>query len=87
MSEQRGFCGSVYWKEEKNTAHKYTKCCLVGKVQLPAFPDVPELFKAMLTENSPSLRWERKLNHYLELDHTVTVYMVKCTTEIPSVCK
>ncbi|GBN90962.1 hypothetical protein AVEN_124067-1 [Araneus ventricosus] len=24
MSEQCGFCGAVYWKEEKNTAHKYT---------------------------------------------------------------
>ncbi|GBN98777.1 hypothetical protein AVEN_103969-1 [Araneus ventricosus] len=39
MSEQCGFCGAVYWKEEKNTAYKYTKCCHDGKVQLPAFPD------------------------------------------------
>ncbi|GBN91574.1 hypothetical protein AVEN_126972-1 [Araneus ventricosus] len=42
-----GFCGAVYWKEEKNTAHKYTKCCHDGKVQLPAFP---------LTENSPDAK-------------------------------
>ncbi|GBO43214.1 hypothetical protein AVEN_256993-1 [Araneus ventricosus] len=49
MSEQCGFCGAVYWKEEKNTAHKYTKCCHNGKVQLPAFPDAPELLKALLT--------------------------------------
>ncbi|GBM79862.1 hypothetical protein AVEN_40382-1 [Araneus ventricosus] len=47
MSEQCGFCGAVYWKEEKNTAHKYTKCCHDGKVQLPAFP---------LTENSPDAK-------------------------------
>ncbi|GBM67404.1 hypothetical protein AVEN_188003-1 [Araneus ventricosus] len=51
MSEQCGFCGSVYWKEEKNTAHKYTKCCHDGKVQLPAFP---------LTENSPDAKNYRK---------------------------
>ncbi|GBM69662.1 hypothetical protein AVEN_124444-1 [Araneus ventricosus] len=87
MSEQCGFCGAVYWKKVKNTAHKYTKCCHDGKVQLPAIPDAPELLKALLTENSPSLRWECKLNHYLELDHTVTVYMVKCSTEFPPVCK
>ncbi|GBN57351.1 hypothetical protein AVEN_247316-1 [Araneus ventricosus] len=96
MSEQSGFCGAVYWKKEKNIAHKYTKCCHDGKVQLPAFPDAPELLKALLTENSPdakmidsdfgntilplhSLRWERILNHHVELGHTVTVYMVKCT--------
>ncbi|GBL72654.1 hypothetical protein AVEN_178961-1 [Araneus ventricosus] len=53
MSEQCGFCGAVYWKEDKNTAHKYTKCCHDGKVQLPTFPDAPELLKALLTENSP----------------------------------
>ncbi|GBL84543.1 hypothetical protein AVEN_117273-1 [Araneus ventricosus] len=53
MSEQCGFCGAVYWKEEKNTAHKYTKCCHDGKVQLPTFPDAPELLKSLLTENSP----------------------------------
>ncbi|GBL83774.1 hypothetical protein AVEN_132666-1 [Araneus ventricosus] len=47
MSEQCGFCGAVYWKEEKNTAHKYTKCCHDGKVQLPAF---------LLTENSPDAK-------------------------------
>ncbi|GBN87992.1 hypothetical protein AVEN_107373-1 [Araneus ventricosus] len=47
MSEQCGFCGAVYWKEEKNTAHKYTKCCHDGKVQLPAFP---------LPENSPDAK-------------------------------
>ncbi|GBO37931.1 hypothetical protein AVEN_55434-1 [Araneus ventricosus] len=48
MSEQCGFCGAVYWKEEKNTAHKYTKCCHDGKVQLPAFPDAPELIESKL---------------------------------------
>ncbi|GBM42692.1 hypothetical protein AVEN_219144-1 [Araneus ventricosus] len=47
MSEQCGFCGAVYWKEAKNTAHKYTKCCHDGKVQLLAFP---------LTENSPDAK-------------------------------
>ncbi|GBM19765.1 hypothetical protein AVEN_59445-1 [Araneus ventricosus] len=100
MSEQCGFCGAVYWKEEKNTAHKYTKCCHDGKVQLPAFPDAPELLKVLLTEIHLMLkiidsefgntilplhshRWEHKLNHHVELGHTVTVYMVKCTTEFP----
>ncbi|GBN58746.1 hypothetical protein AVEN_17016-1 [Araneus ventricosus] len=48
MSEQCGFCGAVYWKEEKNTAHKYTKCFHDGKVQLPAFPDAPELIESKL---------------------------------------
>ncbi|GBM42718.1 hypothetical protein AVEN_219163-1 [Araneus ventricosus] len=47
MSEQCGFCGAVYWKAEKNTAHKSTKCCHDGKVQLPAFP---------VTENSPDAK-------------------------------
>ncbi|GBN87761.1 hypothetical protein AVEN_132969-1 [Araneus ventricosus] len=84
MSKQCGFCGAVYWKKEKNTAPMYTKCCHDGKVQLPAFPVALELLKALLTENSTSLRWERKLNHYMKLDHTVTVYMVKCATEFPS---
>ncbi|GBM02783.1 hypothetical protein AVEN_10172-1, partial [Araneus ventricosus] len=55
MSEQCGFCGDVYWKEEKNTAHKYKKYH-DGKVQLPAFPDALELLKILLTENSPDAK-------------------------------
>ncbi|GBM36466.1 hypothetical protein AVEN_234842-1 [Araneus ventricosus] len=53
MSEQCVFCGVVYWKKLKNTAHKYTKRCHDGKVQLPVFSDVLEPLKALLTENSP----------------------------------
>ncbi|GBO11597.1 hypothetical protein AVEN_7090-1 [Araneus ventricosus] len=65
MSEQCGFCGAVYWKEEKNTAHKYTKCCQDGKVQLPAFPDAPELLKALLTENSPDAKnYRQRIREY-----------------------
>ncbi|GBO02818.1 hypothetical protein AVEN_171026-1 [Araneus ventricosus] len=85
------FVGQFIGRKRKNTAHKYTNCCHDGKVQLPAFPDAPELLKALLSENSPdakiidsdfgntilplhSLRWERKLNHHVELGHTVTFY-------------
>ncbi|GBO40804.1 hypothetical protein AVEN_212029-1, partial [Araneus ventricosus] len=65
MSEQCGFCGAVYWKEEKNTAHKYTKCCHDGKVQLPAFPDAPELLKVLLTENSPDAKnYRQRIREY-----------------------
>ncbi|GBN03199.1 hypothetical protein AVEN_136525-1, partial [Araneus ventricosus] len=65
MSEQCGFCGVVYWKEEKNTAHKYTKCCHDGKVQLPAFPDAPELLKVLLTENSPDAKnYRQRIREY-----------------------
>ncbi|GBM87274.1 hypothetical protein AVEN_184808-1 [Araneus ventricosus] len=65
MSEQCGFCGAVYWKEEKNTAHKYTKCCHDGKVQLPAFPDTPELLKVLLTENSPDAKnYRQRIREY-----------------------
>ncbi|GBN05136.1 hypothetical protein AVEN_123239-1 [Araneus ventricosus] len=65
MSEQCGFCGAVYWKEEKNTAHKYTKCCHDGKVQLPAFPDAPELLKAFLTENPPDAKnYRQRIREY-----------------------
>ncbi|GBN14258.1 hypothetical protein AVEN_174904-1 [Araneus ventricosus] len=65
MSEQGGFSGAVYWKEEKNTAHKYTKCCHDGKVQLPAFPDAPELLKALLTENSPDAKnYQQRIREY-----------------------
>ncbi|GBL89911.1 hypothetical protein AVEN_178339-1 [Araneus ventricosus] len=65
MSEQCGFCGAIYWKEEKNTAHKYTKCCHDGKVQLPAFPDVPELLKTLLTENSPDAKnYRQRIREY-----------------------
>ncbi|GBM03530.1 hypothetical protein AVEN_237128-1 [Araneus ventricosus] len=85
MSKQCGFVGLFIGKKKtEETAHKYTKCCHDGKVRLPAFAVALELLKALLTENSPSLRWERKLYHYMKLDHTVTVYMVKCTTEFPS---
>ncbi|GBO05696.1 hypothetical protein AVEN_195053-1 [Araneus ventricosus] len=59
MSEQCGFCGAVYWKEE------YTKCCHDGKVQLPAFPDAPELLKALLTENSPDAKnYRQRIREY-----------------------
>ncbi|GBM69330.1 hypothetical protein AVEN_155754-1 [Araneus ventricosus] len=65
MSEQCGFCGAVYWKEEKNTAHKYTKCCHDGNVQLPAFPDAPELLKVLLTENSPDAKnYPQRIREY-----------------------
>ncbi|GBN95692.1 hypothetical protein AVEN_35179-1 [Araneus ventricosus] len=65
MSEQCVFCGAVYWREEKNTAHKYTKCCNDGKVQLPAFPDAPELLKALLTENSPDAKnYRQRIQEY-----------------------
>ncbi|GBN23436.1 hypothetical protein AVEN_118180-1 [Araneus ventricosus] len=65
MSEQCGFCGAVYWKEEKNTAHKYTKCCHDGKVQLPAFPDAPELLKVLLTENSTDAKnYRQRIREY-----------------------
>ncbi|GBL73408.1 hypothetical protein AVEN_159419-1 [Araneus ventricosus] len=47
------FVGLFIGRKRKNTAHKYTKCCHDGKVQLLAFPDAPELLKALLTENSP----------------------------------
>ncbi|GBO39651.1 hypothetical protein AVEN_11049-1 [Araneus ventricosus] len=65
MSEHCGFCGAVYWKEEKNAAHKYTKCCHDGKVQLPAFPDALELLKALLTENSPDAKnYRQRIREY-----------------------
>ncbi|GBN22847.1 hypothetical protein AVEN_217629-1 [Araneus ventricosus] len=65
VSEQCGFCGAVYWKEEKNSAHKYTKCCHDGKVQLPAFPDATEILKALLTEHSPDAKnYRQRIREY-----------------------
>ncbi|GBM87674.1 hypothetical protein AVEN_212456-1 [Araneus ventricosus] len=65
MSEQCGFCGAVYWKEEKNTAYKYTKCCHDGKVQLPAFP---------LTENSPDAKNYRQCHFIFCMTHAQYVF-------------
>lgn len=65
MSEVCVFCGALYWKEEKNTAHKYTKCCHDGKVDLPAFPDAPELLKKFLTENLPDVKnYRQRIREY-----------------------
>ncbi|GBN28718.1 hypothetical protein AVEN_221428-1 [Araneus ventricosus] len=50
---------AVLWvviEGRENTAHKYTKCCHDGKVQLPAFPDAPDPLKAKVTENSPDAK-------------------------------
>ncbi|GBN82679.1 hypothetical protein AVEN_103253-1 [Araneus ventricosus] len=36
-----------------------------GKVQLPAFPDAPELLKALLTENSPDAKnYRQRIREY-----------------------
>eukprot|EP00794_Sanderia_malayensis_P002727 gene2727-biopygen2251 len=66
MTKACPHCGAKYFKEEENTRKKFNKCCMEGKVQLPAIQPPPErilpLFQGLTPDSKHFLTNLRQYN-------------------------